>query len=339
MDKGIIDGIDVAPDEPVMRNDFAKMIMRIMAYNPKSIVYKYVEQFSFFDKDKLGTSSKPIPKVSAPIEEEPGEELLEIPLKTTSKTNTSSSTSGLHAAANSDGCLVHEPNRILQFSDVSESHWAYPSIEVLRTSKIEETGDFIASGQGNPSVGKQAKYESGSWEFRPEDPVNFFEMIKVALVANCIPIDDKIVAPDNGFEFRMLPLNTSPADEQKYFAARVMYTGYNNGVIRGDIDPFSLIKRFEALVILARGAGIEIPKSISKPLPFPDTDDKAWYAPYVEYFHNKGVVNGNGDGELKGHHDLKRGEMAKMLAVYIKTHNNSKIRDYGRTISNYYDIK
>ena len=54
-----------------------------------------------------------------------------------------------------DSCFIHDPDRPLSFTDIPVTDWSYPYIELLRTTEIKRFGDYIVSGTGNHSTGRQ----------------------------------------------------------------------------------------------------------------------------------------------------------------------------------------
>ena len=322
-DYGILDGIESDPASTIRRDDFAKIIFRIMWHNPRSYVHGYARQFNFFEYSQRVPAGPSVFELGRKEKEDIQSKLKE----------------DLNKAADTTACLIHDPNRRLEFVDVPEDHWAHPYIEILRTTQIKNSGDYIASGHGNPSTGNtQSKYQAGDWEYRPEAPITFFEFIKVALVINCIPIENTLVAPNDGFRFRQIAPTVSPNDEFMYFAGRVMYTAYKQGVIRGDIHPFIPISRLQALAILSRLSDIIPSRYEPKILPFSDVSSTAWYAPTLSYLYENGLITGYPDGTFRGHEDLKRSEMAKFVTLFMRLNQNPNISRYGKSVSNLYGL-
>lgn len=97
-------------------------------------------------------------------------------------------------------------------------------------------------------------------------------------------------------------------------------SGYPDGTFGADY----LINRAEALKILLRSAGSEVPELYGSELldyyglssnPFADLDINEWYAPYVLYAYSHGIVNGYTDGYFRPMNDISFGEMAKILIL------------------------
>ncbi len=347
-EKGILYGISKDPNAKLLRDDFAKIIFRIMWHNPRSKVYKYAQQFKFMvEWNRLWEKVKDTVSDIEDIRQKEKEKKTDITqVEKTDKILTdiqdlaSEAESGLKLAA-PDSCLMHQAGRLLKFIDVPKAHWAYPYITALRTTAIKNSGDFIISGHGNPSTGTtDTKYHTGDWEFRPYENVSFFELVKVALVSNCIPIDKVIIPPEDNFAFRQLPRNLSPRDDElKYFAARVMYTAYKNGLLKGDVFPFIPVSRLQAISILSRASDILPNGYVPKPLPFSDTSDNTWYSPYLSYLVEQGLIKGFADGTFRGGENLKRDELAKFVTVFMQFNKNPDIQKFSQYLNSYYDIK
>ena len=124
----------------------------------------------------------------------------------------------------------------------------------------------------------------------------------------------------------------------QYFAARVMYSAYRQGLIKGDVYPFIPVSRYQALAILSRASDI-VPRNYKpKPLPFTDTSNTAWYAPYLSYLHEKGLIKGFPDGTFRGNEDLKRDEMAKFVTLFMRLNQHPDISKYGIYYMDFYGL-
>lgn len=310
------------PADEMTRRDFAKVIIRVMAYNPNPQIHGYVERVNMSQQIYSSDypSHRPIPDVQA---------YLIKPNKC------------MEAVTS---CLMHDSERKLRFSDVRKSDFAADFIDMLRTTKIIPEGDYIASGHGNASTGRQQeKYQVGRWEFQPDRLATRLEVLKMALVANCISIADEIPVPENGFEFRDLPLKIDPKDEAKYFIARVMYTGYIHGIITPDkrrmakaLEP---INRIEAITMLIRASkaldGID---RSGKSLPFKDVDQTQWYAKFIEFAYDMGVIHADGDGNFRPKRELQRSEVARLLIQFMGLSSEPGIRSYVSQLFDFYGL-
>jgi uncharacterized repeat protein (TIGR01451 family) len=161
-------------------------------------------------------------------------------------------------------CLAYDPWRDLTFTDIDTS----PSIDLVKRTHINPHGDYIFSGHGNHSA-----TAGGTYEFQPNRPATRLEIVKIALVSNCIPILPYL--PRGTIEFTDIHkgfLNDPVHD----FTARVFYTAALHGIIKGYPDgsarPHKRANGYEAMAILMRSAGIA------------NTDSAdLWYQPYESF--------------------------------------------------------
>lgn len=307
------------------RGLMAKVLINSMGFNPDPAVHGYIERIDL-EKQAFQDTMEIISAKSLQLAamQSSGEENM--------------------CVQKFESCLIHEPDRELEFVDAKPASWAYPYIDMLRTTKIIKEGDYVASGNGNQSTGRQQeKFASGTWNFEPERFATRLEFLKVVLVTNCISIEDTIPIPPNGFSFVDLPMTTSPQDETKYFAARVMYTGHKYGLITGtaqsEARPFDLISRAEALAILQR-ARVDRQSVLSEiPVDLEDVAPEAWYRPMVGYFIETGIIGDLGVKLFHPHRPIKRSEMAKLIYDFMLLNPREDIRSYALHLVNIYDLE
>lgn len=80
-------------------------------------------------------------------------------------------------------------------------------------------------------------------------------------------------------------------------------------------DPNAAITRAEFAKVLAAAAGIK-PEAVKGSTGFKDVKDSAWYAPYVKWAAEQGIVNGVGDGRFAPDDNISREEIVVMIARY-----------------------
>jgi hypothetical protein len=90
-----------------------------------------------------------------------------------------------------------------------------------------------------------------------------------------------------------------------------LVTGYEDGTFK----PNASINRAEAVTLLLRAAGIQS-STVNVPN-YPDVDPEAWYAPYLIYATEEGIVAGYEDGTFGPNNALLRGEAAKILSTQL----------------------
>lgn len=92
------------------------------------------------------------------------------------------------------------------------------------------------------------------------------------------------------------------------------HTAYINGYPEGDFRPDNNISRGEAAAIVARALieGYDADTRYSNP--YNDVAGSEWYANYVAFLSDKGVLNGYEDGSFRGEQTITRQEYAAMIA-------------------------
>lgn len=306
------------------RDLMAKILVNSLNFNPDPAVHGYIERVDM-EKQEFHDNVQQI-----------GEKAILAAKKT--------DTEGPMCVTNFESCLMHEPERKLQFTDVDKTSWAAPYIDIMRTTKIIKEGDYVASGNGNQSTGRQQqKFASGTWNFEPDRYATRLEFLKVVLVTNCISVEDSIPTPSNKFSFIDLPNNTSPEDETQFFAARVMYTGYKYGLITGGSDfkarAFEPITRAEALAILQRSRVDHSSALSTHEVHLNDVGENAWFRPLVGYFIETGIVGELGNKMFRPDRPIKRSEMAKLMYDFMLLNPREDIRDYGLALLAAYNLE
>ncbi|MDP2643215.1 MAG: S-layer homology domain-containing protein [Candidatus Peregrinibacteria bacterium] len=87
--------------------------------------------------------------------------------------------------------------------------------------------------------------------------------------------------------------------------------GVINGYSDGTFKPDKLVNRAEFLKIIIEGSGIKTDDKAETP--FSDTDDTAWYAPYVQKAYYANWVQGYTDGTFKPSQTITKAEALKIL--------------------------
>jgi len=108
--------------------------------------------------------------------------------------------------------------------------------------------------------------------------------------------------------------------KKKWFYEEVLYVyekGLMTGMTEDKFEPNTSLTRAMFITILGRLAGAE--KTVTNK--FSDVKKKAWYAGYVGWAVDSGIVNGYEDGTFKPDKALTREEMAKCIALYVEHMN------------------
>ena len=170
------------------------------------------------------------------------------------------------------------------FSDVPQTHENYVAINYLNTENV-------ISG-----------YEDGT--FRPGQTVNRAEALKILLVGNAVAIEDAAAA--SGFT------DVAPGD----WFAKYVDTAKNLGIVAGNPDgtfaPGRTVTRAEFLKMLLAMNGFNTEKWINQQL-FADVPADAWYAPYMNYAGQAGLVVKDEQNNLMPAGELTRGQVAEIF--------------------------
>ncbi|MFH1284609.1 MAG: S-layer homology domain-containing protein [Candidatus Peregrinibacteria bacterium] len=177
---------------------------------------------------------------------------------------------------------IEAPEVQVSFSDVPENSLYFAAISYLAS-------EGIVNG-----------YSDGT--FRPDQVVSrvealkfIFEGIKEILSSGNIPFPDVSVSEWYG----------------KY-----LYTAYNKGVVDGYPDgtfrPTNTVNKAEFYKILFNGMGVDVNPNVTA-APFSDVSKDAWFAPYVAYAKQLGIIDSN-IKELHPENGMTRGEVA--YAIY-----------------------
>ena len=96
--------------------------------------------------------------------------------------------------------------------------------------------------------------------------------------------------------------------------------GKENGVLSGYPDgtfqPDRTVNRAEFLKIVLAADDTDV-ASMSDPIGFRDVDESAWYAPYIRYAKQQGIVQGYPDGSFKPEQPVNFAEALKMAYVAL----------------------
>lgn len=170
----------------------------------------------------------------------------------------------------------------------TESHWSKSYIETM-----VERG--IATGYGDK-------------KFRPDNVINRAEMVKITMNALKKETENQRISP-----FEDVPAND--------WSAPYILNAKNLGIVSGYwnnrfFEPFSGGTRAAALKMLVQAAGIDVSgyQGIS---PFPDVAASEWYAPYVAWAKETGIIGGYSNGNFGPDNTVTRGEMAKITMNFL----------------------
>lgn len=173
------------------------------------------------------------------------------------------------------------------FLDI-KTHWAVQYIEALRTLGV-------VSGKTATS-------------FAPDAPITRAEVVKIAVNAFKIAVDANAVSPFG---------DVSKDDWSRTYIAAAKKAGFIGGYPDGTFKPNDYVNRVEALKMLLAAAGKNVTGApISN---FPDVAQAAWYAQYVNWAADEGLVKGYADGKFGIDFNMTRAEFSKIASMLITT--------------------
>lgn len=97
--------------------------------------------------------------------------------------------------------------------------------------------------------------------------------------------------------------------------AYVTAQGIFSGVTQTEFKPNQVITRGMMVAVLGRLAEV---KKGDQEVPFFDVDPDAYYAPYITWAAEKGIVSGMGDGRFTPDAPITREQMCVMMTQYAK---------------------
>jgi hypothetical protein len=236
-----------------------------------------------------------------------------------SASTSSSSTSSKSSSTQEEVqvCLEYDSGRSRTFLDLSSDHWAYKYIEFLKKIKLIETDEYILNGYSINASATTA-------EVGPDNNIKRYELIKMVLNANCIPVREDI-SSENGQVFSDISRDLTD-DEGTNFAKKVMYTALDEGIISGYSEDFSArpwndVNRAEAMKIILKAAGIDVEGAATDA--FNDVGEQDWFREYVAYAYKKGIVKGYSDdpGYFHPERTMTRAEASKVIALAMPLSN------------------
>jgi len=223
-----------------------------------------------------------------------------------------------------NSCLGYDPERRLRFRDVPLHAASFKAIDALKRTYIRASGDYIFSGTGNHSTGGQ---EAGTWEFQPDRIATRFEVVKTALVSNCIPILSFI--PDTEITFTDIPKEFT-GDAAQDLVTRVFYTAAFYDIVEGNTDgsaaPNKTANTIETLAILLRTANAIPDGFTANNFSIDGLSSTSWYAPYVSFAIRNGLEIGNFT------ESITRANLAELLADIMRFSYEDGIRSFRTSI-------
>lgn len=169
----------------------------------------------------------------------------------------------------------------IEFTDI-QGHWAYSYIKRLQNLDVVK--------------GK----ESGI--FAPDTTTTRAELTKMVLLAFDYEVPEYVI--ESVF---------ADVDASAWYAPYILKAeslGLVEGYADGTFKPNREVNRVEALKIMLMASSLEIE---GREMSFSDTVEGAWYASYVSYASQKGIVSGYSDGRFGPGNQITRAEFAKIV--------------------------
>lgn len=174
------------------------------------------------------------------------------------------------------------------FPDVIEGDSYYEAVKTLKK-------DGIIQG-----------YPDGT--FKPTQSVSRVEALKFIFAGAEVAVD---TASSASLKF--------PDTDPKGWYAPYVQTAQMLKIIKGYPDgtfkPVNTVNRVEFLKMLFASANIDVSKLVVQKNPFPDVDKEAWYAPYVVYAKQKGLIDAD-VSSFEPNDVMTRGEVAEVLYMF-----------------------
>lgn len=304
------------PQGSMTRSDMSALLVRIMAFNPDPQINGYAAQLQ--THAQLFSAREfiylPVPSVG-PLTPEPG-------------------TTCAERSPMVNACLTYHADRPITFTDLPPNLAESAAIELLKKTSIVPDGDFVFSGVGNQSTGKQQdKYKTGAYPFDPESEATRLEVVKTALVSNCLPILDSI--PQTDVTFSDIPKQRSD-DDVADFTARVFYSAEMHGVITGFADgtarPQQQATKLETVAILLR-ASRAVPVDYQTVLPIiSDLRAGGWYDNDVSFAVRNGIVPLSEDRAFHPYDPIIRTDLATLLTEIMRYSGDLRVRSYRTSV-------
>jgi len=172
------------------------------------------------------------------------------------------------------------------FGDV-QGHWAEAYINQLYTDKV-----INGKSQG---------------VFDPEGLITRAELTKIAILAFGHSVDN---AP-NEHPFQDVPLNSWFAP----YVEEAKRLGFVSGYSTGGFRPNEYVTRAAALKILLGSAGID---TTGMKADFLDVPTDSWFASYVGFAKEKGIVSGYADSTFGPNKNMTRAQVAKVVVKLLE---------------------
>lgn len=193
------------------------------------------------------------------------------------------------------------------------NHWSKEYVLHLSQTKVLPEGTRIVRGYDAPD----------QTIFLPNRYVTRFELLKMALLSNCIALLTETTGVGLAFtDVSALPLSDETDDQRQ--RRRVIYTAVKTGIVEGYDDgsfrPDQQINRAEALKILLEATEFADASRMQEARSFSDVSDDDWFGDYVTTATQQEIVRGYEDGTFRPGQPITRAEAAKIILLLMVQH-------------------
>lgn len=181
---------------------------------------------------------------------------------------------------------------------------------------------ILTSGSASLSISSGAVINITRGEEAKAGPVNRYERYMAAEDTSAVltATSDSVVSFDGSAVYTPgAPLSVSFSDVPSThwansYVEKLASAGYINGTGDGLFSPSSNMTRADFVTILGRIAGVSADEY--KGSSFSDVSAEMYYAPYVEWASQNGVVSGVGGGNFAPTNNITRSQMAAIICRY-----------------------
>lgn len=163
--------------------------------------------------------------------------------------------------------------------------------------------------------------ESGIYYFRPDDTINRVEILKTIFenLNSEIPSEEELQALDEEIFLDVKP---------DHWFAPYVYLAKERGIVKGNdglYRPADKVLLVEALKIISEAAEISLDTYQDESTkPYPDTELKAWYNPYLFFVKKYNLFDTDSDGNIHPGKQLTRAEFAEIIYRIENSNLNEK---------------
>lgn len=182
-------------------------------------------------------------------------------------------------------------------------------VEVVTSAQIffSDTDGHWASDYINQLYEEEVVSGKSEGIFEPNGYITRAELTKIAILAFGHSVSTNV----NEHPFSDVPMNSWFAPYVEEAKRLEIIEGYPSG----GFGPNDYINRAAALKILLGAAGVDVSKESSD---FDDVPGDSWYANYVGYAADNGIVGGYGDGRFGPGDYITRAQVAKVVVKILE---------------------